>query len=440
MRASWGQVVLRALAALLICLTAGPGARPTIAEDAPAGLVEKRVKSLGKVLPDARKPLLLSPNGDHVAYINGAWTKNTKVRVVCDGRETEFYETLTFLCFSPDGKRFGFMGSHIGQRPSTAAFVCDGVEKTVSHEGAFAFSPDSKHLAYCGLGDALMLDDKMQKTGGFCRDPVFSPDSRHLACRVVAAGKCYLACDGAKDQGFDDVGGIVFCPNSAGLAYMGSERDAWFVIWSGRKLGPYKEVGKLVFSPDSSCLAFKAFVNKWFVVHEDKKGPEFDVVGDPVFSIGGGRLAYTATQGNASLVVCDGKKGPEYEQVGQPVFALEGKHLAYYATRGGKTFAVCDGKESGDYHEITWIGFSPDNKHLVFTGGNEGKRSIVCDGLEGPIHQDVLVPEHFYDVPGKLRYVVVDKAAGGADNEARLVEVDWPADRTWEDAFKTKAP
>ena len=34
----------------------------------------------------------------------------------------------------------------------------------------------------------------------------------------------------------------------------------------------------------------------------------------------------------------------------------------------------------------------------------------------------------------KMRVVVLDKG------EASLVEVDWPADRTWQDAFKTAKP
>jgi hypothetical protein len=439
MTSSWGRVAAGVLTALLFFLAAGPGARPATAQDAPAGLVEKKVKSLGKVLPVVRKPFLLSPSGDRMAYLAGGW-KDPTVQIVCDGKESQpYWEIVHRFRFSPDGKRFGFMGRHVGQRDS-GVFVCDGVESPVDRAWSIAFSSDSKHVAYIGPGNALMLDGKMVKTGGVCWEPVFSPDGRHLACRMSSGAKAYALCDGAKDQGFDEVHNIVFCPNSTGLAYTASEGEAQFVIWSGGKLGPYKETGAPVFSPDGNCLAFKACLNKWFVVHKGKKGPDFDAVGDPVFSIGGGRLAYAAVQGKASWVICDGKKGPEYAQVSQPVFALEGRHLAYFATREGKTFAVCDGKESEDYREITWIGFPPDNKHLVFTGGNDGKRSIVCDGLAGPIHEDVLVPEHFYDVPGTLRYVVIDKAAVGEEGEAWLVEVDWPADRTWEDTFKTKAP
>jgi WD40 repeat protein len=440
MRSSWDRVATGVLAALLVFLAAGLGNRPATAQDAPAGLVEKKVKSLGKVLSDVRKPLLLSPDGDRVAYLAGAW-KIPKVRMVCDGKESLPYATLISFCFSPDGKCFGFMGTHMGQRPGAGGvFLRDGVEKPVSHAGAFAFSPDSKHVAYCGPGDVLMLDGTMVKTGGFCRDPVFSPDGRHLACRVQWENKCYVICDAGQDRSFDDVRDIVFCPTSEGLAYACAEGDAWFVVWGAAKLGPYKEVGRPVFSPDGNCLAFKAHVAKSFVVHKSTKGPEFDDVGDPVFSLQGAHLAYTTMEGKDSCILCDGKKEPACTAVGTPVFSPDGNHLAYYATREGKTFAVCDGKESENFLAVTWIGFSPDNKHLVFTGGNDGKRSIVCDGLAGPVHDDVLLPEHFYDAPGKLRYVAVDKMATGDDKQASLVEVNWPTDRTWEDTFMTKTP
>lgn len=52
---------------------------------------------------------------------------------------------------------------------------------------------------------------------------------------------------------------------------------------------------------------------------------------------------------------------------------------------------------------------------------------------QGPPHGEVLVPERFDEVAGKVCYVVIDK------DEASLVEVDWPADRTWEHAFKPAA-
>ena len=67
-----------------------------------------------------------------------------------------------------------------------------------------------------------------------------------------------------------------------------------------------------------------------------------------------------------------------------------------------------------------------------------GIHFIVLDGLEGPRHNQIVVPRQAFDTPGKLRYVVVDRSAGDARN-ASLVEVPWPADRTFEDAFPPPA-
>jgi WD40 repeat protein len=428
-------MVAGASAALLFFLAADSGRRPAHAEDAAAGLVEKQVKSLGKATEFST--LVVSPGGDRLAYFQPYF-------ITCDGKPGRKYDIIYTdkMRFSPDGKHLVY-----GAKEAMGlVLVVDGTEKPCNGQVCFSFSPDSKHTAYVvtvGSGkSAVVWDGKLGEPSWAIGALVFSPDSKHLAYAWKdEAEKAHAVCDGIKGPTYDRVGDPVFSPDSKCLAYAFSHAGIWGVVQGIERHGPYDGVGKPVFSPDGERLAYRVQVkDAWCMVCGKDVGPPCTQVEDPVFSIGGGRLAYAAEQGTDSFVICDGKKGREYDQVGQPVFALEGRHLAYPATREGKTFVVCNGKEGGDYGEITWLGFSPDSKHLAFAAGAKRKRIVVCDGLESPVHENVLVPEHFYDVRGKLRYVVVDKVAVGSEREAWLVEVDWPEGRTWEDAFKTKAP
>ena len=106
--------------------------------------------------------------------------------------------------------------------------------------------------------------------------------------------------------------------------------------------------------------------------------------------------------------------------------------MAYRAWRGERSFIVCDGKESAELPEVAWLGFSPDGKHLAVAAGGEKGKVILCDGLQSPEHEQLLVLQRYGDAVGRLFYVVIDK------EEASLVEIHWPADRTWEDAFKAE--
>lgn len=133
MGSSWGQMVAGASAALLFFLAADSGRRPAHAEDAAAGLVEKQVKSLGKVKGTPK--LVVSPGGARLAY-------GDAFHVTCDGKLGRKYDTIytDTIAFSPDGKRLvygagGAMapgGSPYGKSWSTAEGTWSPAERRTS--------------------------------------------------------------------------------------------------------------------------------------------------------------------------------------------------------------------------------------------------------------------------------------------------------------------
>ena len=98
----------------------------------------------------------------------------------------------------------------------------------------------------------------------------------------------------------------------------------------------------MVFSPDGKRVDFGAKNgNKWFVVVDDKPGPEYDRIGAPVFSPDGEHAAYAAQKGDKWFVVIDGQPGPEYSGIaeGELTYQPDGS-LVYLASRSGGLYRV----------------------------------------------------------------------------------------------------
>ncbi len=432
----------RYLAALMIAMLgawAVPSANLASAADAPPALAERTVKPLGKMEGIIWGDPLVSPNGERMAWVV---KRDDKLVVVCDGKEgTEYMGSSAYVArlrmrFSQDGKRLVYLAT---KPPGTYVWVCDRVEITGHPSYQFTFSPDGRHTAYWGASGETIRDGRPAGSAIAGKTYVFSPDSRHLA---YAASLC-IVCDGKKGPEFEKgavLGDPVWTPDSQSCAHTVSQGDKigdkWVVFWADKKIGgPYDMVEGIAFSPDSKRIAYRALAkDKWTVVVNDKKCEAFNSVRTIVFSPDGKRMAYAACDDEGWRIVCDGKKGPAFSEVGDPVFSADSKHMTYRVLKDGEARVICDGKETPPIGAVIWVGFSPDSKHLAFAAERGKDKFIVCDGLEGPAHERMIVPERPADKEGKLRTVVIDKA------EASLVEVDWPADRTWEDAFKGSTP
>ncbi len=419
-----------------------------VAADAPPALVERTVKSLGTV-EKAALSVVISPNGERLAYLVYRASREAPWRVVvCDGREGMQYLDIirNRLHFSPDGKRFAYLA--IG--PQGQVLVCDGTPKPAWVQADLAFSPDSRHVAYEGPDGRILRDGRPDSDQAFIRKPgvvspdcqqlIFSPDSQHLA--YLAGFPTRVVCDGKSGPTYKEgvLGKPVFAPDSRSYAHTLSQGDKigdkWVVLWADKKVGgPYDMVEGIAFSPDSKRIAYRALArDTWSVVVNDKKGPDFSNIGAIVFSPDGKHMAYGACDDEGWQIVCDGRKGLAGSEVGDPVFSADSKHLAYRVIKDGKALVVCDDRESASFDQITWVGFTPNSNHLAFAAARGKDKFVVCDGVEGPPHERLMVPERACDIPFKMRYVVIDK------DEASLVEVDWPTDRTWENAFKGSKP
>jgi hypothetical protein len=107
-----------------------------------------------------------------------------------------------------------------------------------------------------------------------------------------------------------------------------------------------------------------------------------------------GCLAFVVWQEERAWVSVDGQDARAYEDVlGLPVFSPDGRRLAYRAMRDGEEMVVCDGQEGKGYARVGEgsLVFSPDGRHLAYLAGvGRGQAGYVIDGQEGPVHAFVL--------------------------------------------------
>ena len=363
----------------------------------------------GVAFADPSTSLVPSPDGMRLAYVAADPKQQGRWRVICDGKPGPSFEEVygSRLTFSPDGKRLAYV-ARTGQE---WALLID--DKPLRNGTSFVFSPDGKRLAWVASVansnyDLMMNDAKLATRSHPISELTFSPDSRRFA--------------------------YVFLNSKIEGRYIWLRPMLTVDGNTGRSV--HEVIEGVTFSPDSKHWAAAVRDDKrWRILLDDKELPLCDEVLAPVFAPSGLHLAYPARSGVNWYMVRDSKAGPKYDKAGLPVFSPDAKHLAHFAARGRAFAVVCDDRETGEYDAVDWIAFSPDGKHLAWSARRGDDCFIVCDGREGLPHAQVIVPARAADVPDKLRYVVVDDDKASGKRKASLVQIDWPTDGKWEDAF-----
>ena len=199
----------------------------------------------------------------------------------------------------------------------------------------------------------------------------------------------------------------------------------------------------LAVSPDGARMAYARFDRPSIghIVLDGKAGPSYAaLVGKPVFSLDGKRVAYVAmnTQ-NQWFVVVDGEESRErYPPVqGRPGvfpdlrFSLDGRRLAYVAVVDGggvaKQVVVVDHQADRKYDEIAGLALAPKGESTAYAARTGRQWAVVVDGKEGPRHDWVLATTPVFSPDG--RHV----AYGGKEGRRYFVAVDGKRGRDYDD-------
>jgi hypothetical protein len=83
--------------------------------------------------------------------------------------------------------------------------------------------------------------------------------------------------DGKEEKQYDNLGSIIFSPDSMNVAYPAQNGSKWFMVVNKKEAKQYDNLGTPFFSPDSKQIAYKALqCNKWFMVINGKEEKPYD--------------------------------------------------------------------------------------------------------------------------------------------------------------------
>jgi hypothetical protein len=204
---------------------------------------------------------LLSPNGKRSLFVakrGGDWF------VVVDQKESrETFKEIENLAFSPDSQHYAFGG--LGRRGAQVHIDGAPIGPRVKRvHSRIRFSPDSsRHAVGVSIDDGatILVDGELQETFDVIGPPQFSPDSQRVAFYGEKEGECFIVCDEVKSEAFDDLEpDLVFSPDSSKLAYVGKRngKATLFVNQEAIDVADEFNAMSITFSADSNSIAYWA--------------------------------------------------------------------------------------------------------------------------------------------------------------------------------------
>lgn len=281
---------------------------------------------------------LFSPDSSRFVY--GA-RKRKKWFLVEDGKETEVVGKDPLFTFSPDSRRLGHKTHGLRGLVMTRveSFVAVDQNRFGPYDGFVTqpvFSPDSAHYAFSaancsGGARALLVQDGKERQTGYDQiyDFAFSPDSRRLAYIATRPGRRTVVLDGKEIPSNVDIFPLGFTPDSSRFAYYESRPDGVSVVIGDTRMllpAPLRS-GPFLGLDFSKAWGVVEDGDRTYVAVNEKLGSarkryeQLSLSGE-IFNNDSTHFAFAAKRDGQWLVVIDGVEGQErfYEMVASPVF------------------------------------------------------------------------------------------------------------------------
>ncbi len=324
-------------------------------------------------IPGGTTPIV-SPDGDHHAYVAVNPNDSNQQSVVLDGKPAGY--TGQNPQFSGDGK-------HLFVRTYVKTDKGNGQALQVLVDGKPFLKAQEATIFPAPVGEGVV-------------SVVHRSGANGSETFLVIAGK---KIDGTECAAIDRV---TFSPDGKRYAAeCRSAAGATFVVVDGKKGQQYQNVSNVAFSPDSSLCAYTANLNgKTFVVVDDDESDGYLTAQSVIFGGGGKRTAYLGqSEPNAKVLVIDGTPSPtKAVNFSEVQFSDDGARCAWLMPSNNALHLVIDGKENADMNVRQFqcipngpqmsIVMSRDGKHVAAfaagatgTAGNDPKLGLWLDGV-----------------------------------------------------------
>lgn len=355
---------------------------------------------------------VISPDGEHHAYVATNPTDNKQQTVVLDGKPAGysgmdpqfsgdgkhlFVRTWVPLEKGPDGKSSG----------QALQVLVDGKPWIKAQEATLFPAPVGDLVAnvvrrFNGGTQAFLVvaGKKVEGSDASAIDRVtFSPDGKRFAaeCRTAASAQ-FVVVDGKRGQEYSNVQGFAFSPDSGHYGYVAIMNGKYFMVVDGEESDGFLSVQDFTFGGGGKRNGYIAQADpstKMLVIDGQPASAKALSILELRFSDDGARCAYLMNSGNAMHLVLDGAENTEllfrpFQRIPQGqasyVFSPDGKHVAGFAAsaKDNQTTGLwVDGVlvlASQGLYEPT---FTPDGKHLFWMTPDPrgGPLKIHADGV-----------------------------------------------------------
>ncbi|HXP59282.1 MAG TPA: hypothetical protein VN829_02265 [Dongiaceae bacterium] len=336
----------------------------------------------GKPGPAVHVPpqLVLSPGGQHYAYLGYERSTPLPNWAVVDGRQVNFFgDNLQYTGLGVLVSRMSADGAAIlvlNGKPSLKAARLDPMWISPDgHEIAIDMIPKS------GDPSVLTVNGKLvpETQGLGVTNVYFSPDGkRYAALCNTKAGANFMIIDGKKGEEYQSI--APHCSYSGGMHWM-------FVNGVQPTNLDTVRVPVPGFTPDSSKFVYVAGQGALqFLIVDDQESNGFRSGMEPILSPVGNRIGAIGVAANGNQhVIIDGKDqafGPTAVAGGGRVaihdlsFTADGSRCAYV---NGAHLSV-DGVLLPGLVDGAQFTFSPDDKHVLYLANDGGSYGVFIDG------------------------------------------------------------